>query len=165
MVKAGYVPLEGLSVNKRDDLNNHSLEAQFETLLDKGIDESNLSRLLWEEDFKESDLFALPYTNRNNIFAITLPYIKQKWILKLNIIISNLSKGTILVPEYDNFLPQTKVELSNDNIHDFVLISRPQAINNEEQLYVLSDSGCSLKNSRIQTGDKVLIKSQTKILI
>ncbi|WP_243555779.1 helix-turn-helix domain-containing protein [Priestia megaterium] len=172
MEKAGY-----LYINKDKEIEgggtngmiNHTLECLFEAFLNVGLSERDLRTLLWpsrkDSDYNEKDPFKQPYTAREKILKITPPYIKQAWIDKLALAINKITNknDVVLVSERADNKYANRDDLSLDNIKSLSLISKPKDLQfNKDNFYLITIKDKSVVSSRIQPGDKVLIKVQTE---
>ncbi|MGG0486815.1 helix-turn-helix domain-containing protein [Priestia aryabhattai] len=172
MEKAGYIYIneaKEIDGGGTNGIINHTLECLFEAFLNLGLSERDLRTLLWpsrkDSDYNTKDPFKQPYTAREKIFKITPPYIKQSWVDKLALAINKISnKNDIaLVPERADLTHDNADDLLLDNINRLSLVSKPQNIEfKKDNFYLITVEDISVVSSRIQPGDKLLIKVQTE---
>lgn len=142
MNKAGYIELPG----PMSRFFKKSLEDLFELVIKVGISEDQLSNLLFGEGNTKDKIMKYPYTNKQEIIKALSDSDKSIMISNLTAILNNKigNEGIILIPFIDN---SGSLKPENNNL--------------EGKAFVTTVVGDSVKNSRINEKDTVLVKKQS----
>lgn len=157
MNEAGYI-----ETTNENPLQDKALEDLFNIIVNIGISEEQISNHLFGVGSNTKDtVMKHPYTNRNELIKALSDSGKSRMATSLISFLEAIThdRRNILMPFMDNGLSHDCSLLPN-NIKQFTFILQPENLDLKGKAFVTKVTGNSVKNSRIQDKDMVLVKKQ-----